>query len=70
MPSKPKVRASSGTMGTTRSLMAFSLSRAEIKRTITIVVDCSLPPEPAKTESKTDNSGICKASLSLRRAGK
>ena len=50
--------------------MAFSFSKAAIKRTISIVVDCSLPPEPFNTASNTDNSGIGKVSLSLRRAGR
>ena len=43
---------------------------ATLKRTITIVVDCSLPPLPFNTPSNTESSGIAKASLSLRRAGR
>ena len=46
MPSMPKVRASSGTMGTTRLPMALSRARVESSRTNAIVVDTLRSPVP------------------------
>ena len=57
MPSMPKVRDSSGTIGTTWRPVRLSRSRVESTRTKAIVVETSRSPVPVSWDSKADSSG-------------
>src|SRR5438270_2195481 len=58
MPSMPKVRASSGMIGTTCLPMSLSRTSAVSARTNAIVVEISRPsPEPFSSASKADSGG-------------
>ncbi|MCG3144004.1 MAG: hypothetical protein HONDAALG_01391 [Gammaproteobacteria bacterium] len=57
MPSMPKVRASSGTMGTICLPMALSFTSIPSSRTNAIVVEISRPSEPFSSGSKAPNGG-------------
>ena len=70
IPSMPKVRASSGTMGTT--YFPISLSRASIWRicTRTTVVDGSRSSLLLRNRSKAEISGTLSGSACVRREGR
>ncbi len=65
----PKVRASSGMMGITRSPMALSLMSAVRIRTNAIVLEISRSPLPSSCLAKCDNSGVFRPSLFSKRMG-
>ena len=69
MPSIPKVRASSGTIGTTNLPICLSRTKVERIRTNAMVVEISRSPVETNIFSNADNGGIV-SSLPLRlRAG-
>ncbi len=68
--SMPKVRASSGTMGTTRGPKFSSRIRSRIRLVIAMVVETARPSEPLVRLSKVDELGIVKGRRSrIRRLG-
>ena len=69
-PSMPKVRASSGTIGTTRSPMSSSRSSWPSMRTVTMVVDASRSPEPSSSDLKRSSGGVLIAGQFTRRSGR
>ncbi len=69
-PSMPKVRASSATIGTIRSLIPLSRSRLIRMRTKAMVVETSRSPLPSVTTLKAGSSGTSSVSLAGRRAGR
>src|SRR5205809_445628 len=59
MPSMPKVRASSGTIGTMRLPISLSRTSAVSARTNAMVVEISRPsPEPLRSASKAAGGGV------------
>ena len=66
----PKVRASSGTMGTTS--LPISLSRLSVAmiRTIAMVVENSRFPPPSSWLSNAESAGTGRGSVRLRRCGR
>src|SRR5690625_5511181 len=70
MPSIPKVRASSGTIGTTRSPMFLSLISVFRMRTNAMVVEIFRSPVPSSCLAKAVRGGISKASKSALREGR
>ena len=65
----PNVRASSGTIGTTRFPMALSRISAASIRTITIVVEAARSPEPWKNSANASDEGGSMVALRIRRCG-
>ena len=65
----PKVRASSGMIGTIRGPISGSLNRSLSSRTKAIVVATSCLPEPRRTTSYTGSPGSTSAFAALRRSG-
>ena len=53
----PKVRASSGMIGTTRVPMPLSRMRFLIMRAKAMVVETAWPPDPLRNSSRADGSG-------------
>ena len=71
IPSIPKVRDSSGTMGTTLRPTCLSLSIMFMMRTMAMVVDSSRPsPDALSKASKDDRGGIANGSALRRRWGR
>ena len=70
MPSMPKVRDSSGTIGTTRLPMFLSLTRMFRMRTNAMVVDDSRSSELFSSGSKADSGGISSVSPFCLRVGR
>ncbi len=70
MPSMPKVRASSGTIGTMRLPMLLSRVSAVRMRTNAMVVEISRSPVPSSCAPKAESGGTASGSHSVRRAGK
>ena len=68
MPSIPKVRDSSGTIGTIRSPIAGSRTRELRMRTNAIVVEFSRSPLPSSTVVK--GGGVGRGSATRLRAGR
>jgi hypothetical protein len=67
----PKVRLSSGTIGTMRWPMFLSRRSVVRMRTNAMVVEISRPSAVALSKaSKATSSGICSGSLFRRRAGR
>ena len=69
MPSMPKVRASSGTIGTTRWPMALSLASVDSNRTKAMVVEMLRSPLPRVWALKASSPGTGSTCASLRRTG-
>src|SRR5882672_5845899 len=65
MPSMPKVRASSGTMGTTCLPMFLSLTRAVSMRTSAMVVDISRSPVPSSSALNASSGGTTRGGAAL-----
>ena len=70
IPSIPKVRASSGTIGTTCLPIFLSLARVESMRTKAMVVESSRLPLPLVRASKASRPGISSGSSSCLRSGR
>src|ERR1700760_4316056 len=68
-PSMPKVRASSGTIGTMFLPMFLSFNRIVRRRTNAIVVEISRSPVPSSTGWNASSGGIASGGASLRRGG-
>ena len=66
----PKVRASSGTIGTMFRPMFLSLSSVVSMRTKAMVVEISRPSEPASRGWNTSSAGIASAGAEVRRLGR
>ncbi len=66
----PKVRASSGTIGTMFLPMFLSLSSAVSMRTNAIVVEISRSPMPSSSALKVSSGGICSGGTSVSRLGR
>ena len=69
MPSIPKVRASSGTIGTTNLPISLSRTKVDKIRTKAIVVEISRSPLDTNIFSKADSGGIVSSLPLRRRAG-
>ena len=65
----PKVRLSSGTIGTTNLPMFLSRRSVFSTRTKAIVVEICRSPVSFSSASKTERSGISSGALSCRRTG-
>ena len=70
MPSMPKVRDSSGTIGTTRGPMSSSRTRVWSARTNAIVVERVRSPLSPSSASKAERGGTSVSGTSARRAGR
>ena len=71
MPSMPKVRLSSGTMGTTCLPIFLSRQSVFMIRTKAMVVEISRSPVPSDLAAKAESSGISIAGVSRQtRCGK
>jgi hypothetical protein len=70
MPSIPKVRASSGTIGTTNLPTFLSRIRAVSRRTKAMVVDISFSPVPSSRDLKLSRPGTCRDSARSWRTGR
>ena len=70
MPSMPKVRDSSGTMGTTYLPMALSRTRVPSIWTKAMVVEISRSPEDLSSRSKLVSGGTSSATDLARRVGR
>ncbi len=70
MPSMPKVRASSGTIGTMCAPMVLSLTRIESIRTSAIVVENSRSPLAASSGPKRSSPGTASGGAVARREGR
>ena len=70
MPSMPKVRASSGTIGTMFLPMFLSRTRLVRMRTNTIVVDAVRSPEPSSWPRKVSRPGTVSGAIFALRAGR
>jgi hypothetical protein len=70
IPSMPKVRASSGTMGTTRSPMPGSFTSVDNRRTKAIVVEISRCALPLSCAAKASSAGTGNCSSVTRRLGR
>ncbi len=68
-PSMPNVRASSGTIGTTRGPMPLSRTSAVKIRTNAIVVENSRSPLDSSWPLKKSSSGMWSGSTRVRRVG-
>ncbi len=66
----PKVRDSSGTMGTISFPIFLSRASAVSMRTNAIVVDMSRSPEPLSSASKVESGGTSMRGLAALRAGR
>jgi len=69
-PSMPKVRASSGTIGTMLRPMFLSLSRMVSARTNAMVVEVSRSPVPSRSEANASSGGMTRAGALHRRLGR
>ncbi len=69
MPSIPKVRASSGTIGTMRGPSSLSLTSCEMIRTKAMVVEISRSPEPSSMALRVSSGGTGTWKLFSRRTG-
>ena len=70
MPSMPKVRDSSGTMGTTSLPIVLSRMMAFSMRTNAMVVEISRPSVPLSNWSKAESGGTSSDCALRRRAGR
>ena len=66
----PKVRASSGTIGTIRRPIRSSRVSSVSRRRKTIVVDIARLPEPSRTLLKASSGGSSSGLVSGRRLGR
>ncbi|MNC40114.1 hypothetical protein D3C75_888050 [compost metagenome] len=69
MPSMPKVRASSGMIGTMRLPRSLSLTSCERMRTKAMVVEISRSPVPSRIALRVSSGGVGMLKLLLRRCG-
>ena len=69
-PSMPKVRASSGTIGTMFLPMVLSLSSTVSRRTNAMVVEISRSPVPSRIEANASSGGMASAGAVRRRCGR
>ncbi|MNF76677.1 hypothetical protein D3C84_587970 [compost metagenome] len=69
MPSMPKVRASSGMIGTIRSPSSLSLISCARMRTKAMVVEISRSPEPSRMAFRVSSGGVGMLKLLTRRCG-
>ncbi|MOA01642.1 hypothetical protein D3C78_1210620 [compost metagenome] len=69
MPSIPKVRASSGTIGTMRGPSSLSLTSCEMIRTKAMVVEISRSPVPSRMALRVSSGGVGTLKLLARRTG-
>ncbi|MNY16260.1 hypothetical protein D3C86_1495160 [compost metagenome] len=67
MPSMPKVRASSGMIGTIRSPSSLSLISCARMRTKAMVVEISRSPEPSRMALRVSSGGVGMLKLLARR---
>ncbi len=70
MPSMPKVRASSGTIGTMCLPMFLSLTRAVSMRTSAMVVEISRSAVPSSSALKASSGGTTSGGAAELRAGR
>ena len=68
--SMPKVRASSGMIGTTYLPMLWSFSSSVSTRTKAMVVETSLPCDPPSDSANSSTGGAWMSILGTTRAGK
>ncbi len=66
----PKVRASSGTIGTMCGPMFLSLSRMPSMRTNAIVVEISRSPDASSSAPNASSGGTSSGATVLRRCGR
>ena len=70
MPSMPKVRASSGTMGTMCLPMFLSLTSVVSMRTSAMVVEISRSAVPSSSELNASSGGTTRGGAEALRAGR
>ncbi|MNG05775.1 hypothetical protein D3C84_889850 [compost metagenome] len=69
IPSMPKVRASSGMIGTMRWPSSLSLTSCARMRTKAMVVEISRSPEPSRMALRVSSGGVGMPKLLARRCG-